>query len=115
MLGQVPYYKLLQHGSTILGLGILSVWIVIWYRRSDPSNVVPSTMPKRMMVIFCGLAIAVAGGALRAWLVTGIPSNFWDARWFIVRFGITVMALLWWQLVAYGIFSSVHHASPKPR
>jgi hypothetical protein len=111
MLGPVPYYKLLQHGSTIAGLGIFAAWIVLWYRRSEPSSRVVVATPKRMTVIIGGLAIAVAGGALRAGLVMGIPSTLWDARWFIIRFGITVMALLWWQLVAYGIFSSVHDES----
>ena len=111
MLGQVPYYKLLQHGSTILGLGILFAWIVLWYRSTDPSNRVVAAMPQRKTVIVWGLAIAVTGGALRAGLVMGMPSTLWDARWFIIRFGITVMALLWWQLVAYGIFSSLHGES----
>jgi Domain of unknown function (DUF4184) len=107
MLGQVPYYKLLQHGSTIVGLGILAVWTVLWYRRSNPSNTVIAALAKRGTVIIWGLATGVAGGALRAALGVGIPSTLWDARWLIIRFGITVMALVWWQLVAYAIFSPV--------
>lgn len=109
--GPVPYYKLLQHGSTFAGLGILAAWVLLWYRRTEPSGQVAPASPRRSTVIFAGMGVAITGAAIRAALGVGMPTNLWDARWFIIRFGITAMALAWWQLVAYGIFSSLHAAS----
>jgi len=64
-------------------------------------------------VIFIGVAIAVVGATMRAVIVTGVPSSLWDARWFVIRFGITAMALIWWQLVAYGVSMSMQTKSAQ--
>jgi hypothetical protein len=115
-LGPVPYYKLLQHGSTVVGLGILAVWVVRWYRRTKPTNEAVVTRPEnKTAVVLIGMTIAFVGATIRAAIGVGIPSTLWDARWFIIRFGITGMALVWWQLLAYGISMSIQSNSAAKR
>jgi hypothetical protein len=64
-------------------------------------------------VIFIGVTIAVVVATMRAAIMAGIPSTLWDARWFVIRFGITAMALIWWQLVAYGVSMSMQTKSAQ--
>jgi len=113
-LGPVPYYKLLQHGSTFVGLAILVAWVVLWYRKTPPVAASMLTPPEnKRTVIFIGVTIAVVVAAMRAAIMAGIPSTLWDARWFVIRFGITAMALIWWQLVAYGVSMSMQTKSAQ--
>lgn len=43
--GALPAYKWLQHGSTVLGLAIIGIWIVVWLARRMPRSQVPRVVP----------------------------------------------------------------------
>ena len=45
VLGPIPCYKVFQHGSTIVGTGVVVAWLISWYRSSEPSTHVPGESP----------------------------------------------------------------------
>lgn len=109
ILGAMPWFKVLQHGSTILGLVVVSFWLFRWYGESEPRRVrfghtlSPST---RNAILITGISLAVAGGVIRALWGIGLPTDQIAFRRFTGEAVVTCMALAWWQLVGYGVFSS---------
>lgn len=109
VLGLTPVYKLLQHGSTVVGIAILAVWLMVRYRTSEPSGRVSANVPsprRRMAIIGFVTAIALVGAVIRAVAVAGIPLGRAAEKRFAGLAIVTAIALVWWQLVAYGVFSS---------
>ena len=102
MVEEIPVYKILQHGSTIIGLGILSAWLLHWYRTSQPSAPLRNQLsPKKKAEVIAFVAtVAVAGAIVRA--VVGIGIGRFALNKFVVQAVVTAVALVWWQLVAYG-------------
>jgi len=107
IVGMIPVYKVLQHGSTVAGCAIVAIWIAIWHGRTTASSVanglVPSTARRVGILLILGIT-ATAGAFIRAWAaVTGaqIPNKH-----FVGLFVVTWIALAWWELLAYGLFSS---------
>ncbi|MGA9352920.1 MAG: DUF4184 family protein [Terriglobales bacterium] len=114
-VGFVPFYKILQHLSTVVGLAILLVWFAMWYRGSgagsrdlrEPGPQPPDEWPTRKILALAAIAsIALLGAFFRALSSIGIPSNHSTLALFVGDFAASVIALLWWQLVALGIWRS---------
>jgi hypothetical protein len=117
-LGFVPFYKLLQHLSTVVGLAILLVWLAMWYRRgASGSNIRVSeagsdfkaesqnAWPLRKILTLAAItAIALLGALFRALSSIGSPSNHSTLALFAGDFAATMIALLWWEFVALGIW-----------
>lgn len=111
ILGLIPFYTVFQHGSTVIGTAILSIWLAVRYRSTDPSGPVlgSSVSPKRKVVISAVVAtVALGGAAIRAVVGIGVPTDHSSGKRFIGLLVVTAIALAWWQLVAYGVFSSRH-------
>ena len=109
IVGLVPVYKVLQHGSTIFGTAVLSIWLVVRYRTSEPSGRVLTheTSPARKIAIGAVVTtVALVGALIRAVMGIGIPSDGASDKRFVGLMVVTAIALVWWQLVAYGVFSS---------
>ena len=109
LLGSVPWSKVLQHGSTVVGLIIISVWLFHWCRRSEGCRTSIRTVlspSSRRAILAAGIALAVSGGIARALWGVGIPDDHVTFRRFIGEMVVTCMALAWWQLVGFGILSS---------
>jgi amino acid transporter len=105
--GAVPTYKVLQHGSTIIGLAALVIWLFLWYR-----NAKVSTLPeardeirpvRKLLILLAVTAIALFGAALRATAAIGIPSNHLATKRFVGLFLVTSISIVWWEFVLYGI------------
>jgi len=114
MLGLIPLYKVLQHGSTIAGAGIFSIWLVCRYRATEPCNQGLRNAASLTQKIAIGVfmtTVAMAGGIVRAVAVGGIPHDHSSDRRFVSVLMVAAIALVWWQLVAYGIFSTTHSDS----
>jgi membrane-bound metal-dependent hydrolase YbcI (DUF457 family) len=109
VLGSMPCSKILQHGSTVLGLIVASAWLFHWYRQSAGcrtsfrSVLAPSS---RRTILAVGIALALTGGIARALWGVGIPDNHATFRQFTGEVVVTCMALAWWQLVGFGVLSS---------
>jgi membrane-bound metal-dependent hydrolase YbcI (DUF457 family) len=94
VLGPTPFYKVLQHSSTMLGLVILSGWLLRWYRESEPSRAACSKIlspASRNSIVAIGIALAFAGGFARAFWGIGIPTGHAAFRRFIGE----VVGLAW--------------------
>ncbi|MGP0020587.1 MAG: DUF4184 family protein [Candidatus Sulfotelmatobacter sp.] len=104
IVGPIPLYKILQHGSTIAGIGILAAWLVLWYRTAQPSAQFEKSLSSRRKaaVIAVVTTVALVGAVARALSRTGVPSGHSAFNKFVVQATVTAMALVWWQLVAYG-------------
>jgi Domain of unknown function (DUF4184) len=110
-IGFVPLYKLLQQVSTVVGLAILLVWVVAWYRSDEDaalrSEGVQDTWPLRKIVTVAAItAVATLGAVFRAVTAIGIPTNHSTLALFVGDLAVTMIALTWWQLVALGIWHS---------
>lgn len=109
ILGLIPLYKVFQHGSTILGIAVLAIWLVVWYRNTAPSEreLSSSASPSRKMAIGSAVTVIALGGAtIRALAGVGVPPDHASEKRFVGLLVVTAISLVWWQLVAYGIFSS---------
>ena len=105
LLRSFHVYKLLQHGSTILGVTILCVWMLAWWRSPAPveSELSSSDAPKITLLVV-GCVIALGGGLIRAALATSRPFDQLAAERFIGCFVVTTIAVAWWELVVFGIW-----------
>ncbi|MGA7080069.1 MAG: DUF4184 family protein [Terriglobales bacterium] len=121
-VGLVPFYKALQHGSTIVGIGVLLIWLAALYRTSKPSNHTPANpIPAAQKIVIGAVVtiVALVGAIIRAVAGVGIPIGPAAGKRFVGLLVVTAVALAWWQLVAYGIFSlkdvsSISPDSPPP-
>jgi Domain of unknown function (DUF4184) len=119
ILGQIPLYKILQHGSTIVGLTILLVWFCFWYRSAPAANQILGTQissARKVAVIGVITAVAFLTAMLRGLAGLVIPAVHHHTFSRSVGEAVAAgMALFWWQLLIYGIYSSrVLWPRPKP-
>jgi hypothetical protein len=105
--GSIPVYKILQHGSTLVGMVALALWVVHWYRDTEPAHE-PSVGPARMRVVTLAviLLVAVAGAAAWAAFVVGLPTQQISIARFSGVLVVTLIALLWWQFVLWGMVTA---------
>ena len=103
-LGAVPVYKIFQHGSTVVGAGVLVVWLGWWYWKSEELPEEPCLKSASRPWILGAAAISFVGAVIRATITTGVPSNHLAQKRFLGVWVVTVMALMWWQVVAYGFW-----------
>jgi hypothetical protein len=105
IIGPIPLYKILQHGSTIAGIGILSAWLVHWYYTAPSSAQLKESLSSRRKaaVIAVVTTVALVGAMARAIAGMGVPTGHSTLNKFLAQATVTAMALAWWQLVAYGL------------
>jgi hypothetical protein len=106
-LGAVQYYRLFQHGSTIVGSAILAIWLLHWYRATRPEQRRPARLFSlawdRGLLAFV-FVIALSGALIRALVGVGIPHGPRLAETFLGYAAITAISLIWLQWLVYGIF-----------
>jgi hypothetical protein len=113
-VGPVAYYKILQHGSTVVGTLIVFAWLVRWYRESKPQTTASAKLPvpkSWLAILAVVILVACAGGLIRATAGRGFSTSATTPKRFIGELVVTAIALAWWQLVAYGIFLSTRPSS----
>jgi Domain of unknown function (DUF4184) len=105
-IGAMPMDKLLEYVSSAFGLVVVAVWIWHWYRTTDPS-VYPATeavdaAPRRTFVTFLP-ALAILGGVLRAYPVSGIRLEIRSLVHFAADILISAITFFLLGLLAYGV------------
>lgn len=109
VIGMTPMYRTLQYGSTLVGLAALAIWVLLWYRRTTPA---PTEGAARLhsgpLLILAMVAVAIGAGLTRAWLVIGSPRNIELTDAFLLVFGVTAIALVFWQVLFYCVMISSH-------
>jgi hypothetical protein len=109
LLGWIPYYRVLQHVSTILGVAALSLWLLWWYRTTEPSPTLPQpeySIARRLSIIGVISGVALLGGYIRARLGSQAAIHHLISLQFLAEFVVTTVAFAWWQLVAFGMYVS---------
>lgn len=62
MWGVLPGYKWLQHGSSVVGLIVLAVWLVQWWRAQSPHARSVPVAPSWLWIVWLGsLAVLLVG------------------------------------------------------
>jgi hypothetical protein len=117
VVGLIQTTTLLQHVSTILGIGVLGIWLLHWYRRSpmsDQRSGPQFSMTRKIAAIVLVSALAVVAGLYRATAVAGIPDSRHSLQVFAGEAVVTTLALIWWQLVLVGmIFRGSFSSRPQ--
>src|SRR5579863_4915411 len=74
--GEVQMYKALQTGSTVFGLLVVAVWIVLWYRATSPAQL-PAAQPYSRWQIHVITVVTpllvLAAATFKAYQDQGIP------------------------------------------
>jgi Domain of unknown function (DUF4184) len=105
ILGATPIYKLFQHGSTAFGIGVLLIWLLVWYRKTEPHPEAPGnglSRLQRLILTAAIISVGFVGAVIRAILALGLPTSNLAQKRFVGLWITTLIALLWWQLVFYG-------------
>ncbi|HWE84837.1 MAG TPA: DUF4184 family protein [Terracidiphilus sp.] len=106
LVGPIRSYFLLQILSSVAGILALLFWFFRWYRDTPPG---PQPLGRtftpwqKAVIVIAMLTLSTAGGLLRAFLQFGIPQNRHTVTGFAGDTAVTVGALLWWQLIAWGV------------
>jgi hypothetical protein len=109
LLGQMPRYMTLQYASTVIGLVALGIWVLLWYRKTAPQPVVGAAKANSgPWIALTMIAVATAIALVRAWLATGMPKNQHMADVFLLVFGVTGIALVFWEVLIYCVMISSH-------
>jgi membrane-bound metal-dependent hydrolase YbcI (DUF457 family) len=115
-LGPTQNCTLLQHGSTIVGIGLLTVWCSRWYR-SAPVNdrqFGQLSRGRKIAAIIMVSTTAVIVGLARAVADAGMPGSRHSLEIFAGEAVVTASALVWWQLVLFGLlFGRIISSSPQ--
>ena len=104
-LATLQVYKTLQYGCSVLGLGILAFSLLRWYRETRPAEpqgdrgLQPARKVSILLLVVC---VALAGAFFRAVMRAGVPSLRPMNKAFGVVFIVTMIGLLWWELLIYG-------------
>jgi hypothetical protein len=109
VLGQLPMFEVLQYLSSAIGLVALAVWIRLWYCQTvalPPIDTKKSTPGTLIALSMIGMAIVI--GLIRGWQVVGMPKNLDMADGFLLVFGVTGIALVFWQVLIYCVMISSH-------
>jgi hypothetical protein len=105
-LGPIRNCTLLQHSSTILGMGFLTLWVLHWYRTAAPSDR-PSGRPIstkwKIAAVTLISGVAVIAGMSRGLAAAGVPDSRNALKLFAGEAVVTVIPLVWWQLLLIGL------------
>lgn len=117
LVGDIPFYKLFQQGSTLLGIAILLLWLAHWYRSAIPMQRqvhVPGSLEQRRLIAALLVCVALIGAAIRAFVGTGFPANFRSFEIFIGLAVVTAITLLWLQWLIYGVTITISSSLTRP-
>jgi len=107
-LGITARYSVLQYASSIFGLVVMGYVCLAWYRRAQPVEGVASRLsPLRKLLVWISMSVvATAGAVARAFTLVGNPSTPYLQKKFIVMLVVIFIALMFWQILLYGVFTS---------
>jgi hypothetical protein len=118
IMGLYPVYRVVQYASTIFGLGVLALWLAWWYLTTEPSPQAPVdtvSLRRKIAIWAVVISLAFAGATLQAVAAGALSLHHLPLKWLVIQFVVTVLALLWWELLAYGVFATVaHRSAPRP-
>jgi len=105
----IGYDQVCQHLSSGLGCAVLLLWILHWYRTTQPGNQperlkIPTSQQVAILTTIATLSLV--GGIIRASISFGVFPHPFPFNNFLGDTVCTFVALAWWQFVLFGIVSS---------
>jgi Domain of unknown function (DUF4184) len=115
LFGWRPWYGIFQYLSSILGLVVILLWFVRWYRRTPPIHSPPDRRALRddRLAIASASGIALLAALIRASLVTH-PSAGHGYQRFMTAAAITGMTIFWIEVLIYGIVRHRYRSTMRP-
>lgn len=104
LFGARPWYAIFQYLSSILGLLIILLWCVHWYKRAlpiHPDRFSPRTVAFSRVVFACAFVAATLVGFLRA-ASFGIPSGVMGSQRFATHVIITAISVFALEVLVFG-------------
>ena len=103
----MPIPSALQYASSIIGLVLLAAWVWFWYKKTPVPDSIAGLRPNSRFALAVTMIVAAGViGLLRALIVVGMPAFRSNANHFLLVFGVTSLALAFWQLLLYCVLVS---------
>lgn len=104
IFGSRPWFGILQYFSSVLGIVVLLLWAIYWYRNATPLPSKPNRVFLRRdrIALTCAFLIAVFVALVRA-VAFGLPNGVHGVQRFMTIVAITGIAVFCFQIVLYGI------------
>lgn len=106
LVGSIRAFFLFQLVSSVGGIFVLLVAFAGWYRATPPApnSLRPFYTPaQKAVIVAVMLLLSTAAAVVRAVLHGPIPSYRSGQAEYVGQIAITLTALLWWQLVGWGV------------
>jgi Domain of unknown function (DUF4184) len=106
-LGVLPWYKVLQHSSTIVGLAALTAWFVRWLRASRPmreTEIGGFRASQRLAIVSVMTVAAGFGAAVRTFAMLPVPTDAKSTARFVVILGVTAVTIFSVEMLAYAVW-----------
>jgi|KBSMisStaDraftv2_1062788.scaffolds.fasta_scaffold02210_8 hypothetical protein len=115
LFGLRPWAGVFQYISSALGLVVILVWFVQWYRDTPPVHMQKDqgTFSRDRIVVACAFLAAVLAGLVRA-AIPGLPNGVHGAQRFMTDASITGIAVFCLEILVYGFLHS-RFRSPSER
>ena len=107
LVGERSLAGILQYISSALGLIVILLWFVRWYRRTPPSHSEAKMriLSSERVAISCALILAVLAGLARG-AADGLPNGVHGAQRFMTAAAVTGMTTFCIAVLAYGFVHS---------
>jgi hypothetical protein len=104
LFGPRPLFGILQYLSSAIGIVIILLWCIHWYRNTAPvhSNPDQRFLTRDRITLAGSLFTAIAFGLVRA-SASGVPHGIPGSQRFMTDVAITGLAILWIEIVIYGV------------
>lgn len=116
VLGNVGVYELLQDGSTFFGLAFLAIWILHWYRTTQPKaqcSPGPFNAGQRRAIIVTVPAFAICATFIRVLHGVGLPPRARSLLEFVAETGISGLTFFCVGLLVCGVLLRKRAATPE--
>jgi len=113
VIGEMDMYKFLEYASSAFGLVVVAVWIVYWYRTKKPSAAPvaePVDPAQRRTLVISLPALALLGGALRAYHTAGVRLQIRPLVYFTADTLISAITYFLLGLLVCGVMFRRHRA-----
>lgn len=110
---RVYAYKLLQHGSSVVGLALLARWSLQWLRRAPPertSRLLALSSPQRIGALAALAGVPLAAGVVAGWRRCPDISSLANLQDFATGFIFTALPATALMLTIYGVLWKCHVA-----
>jgi Domain of unknown function (DUF4184) len=118
IVGEIQFYKLFQHGSTLIGVTLLLLWLADWYRATIPARRpehAPRLLKQTRSAAIVVVITALIGATIRAVVGVGIPSSTHSLASFLGLAVITAITLFSLQWLVYGVALTMSSTPLNPR